>query len=111
MKILSVAILAAITGVLSLIVQQSPGVLTGKSMMLMFFGFVFVVIFSILAIFVYRDNLKMLTMTFDFVTIYAFVFLSTITGFAIAFAIHFYREGNRDAELLKRHHSRDTIKN
>ncbi|HEY9049483.1 MAG TPA: hypothetical protein VIN08_26475 [Ohtaekwangia sp.] len=60
LKILSVAVLATITGVLSLIIQQSPGVLTGKSMMLMFFGFVLVVIFSILAIFVYRDNLKML---------------------------------------------------
>ncbi|HEY9049484.1 MAG TPA: hypothetical protein VIN08_26480 [Ohtaekwangia sp.] len=50
-------------------------------------------------------------MTFDFVTIYTIVFLSTIVGFATAFAIHFYREGNRDAEIGKSRNSRNTIKN
>jgi hypothetical protein len=60
LKILSLTILATITGVLSLVVQSRPGVLTGKIMILIFFGLVVVTGFTILLIFVYRDSLKLL---------------------------------------------------
>jgi hypothetical protein len=60
LKILSIIILATITGVLSLLIQSPPGVLIGKMMILMFFGLLLAVIFTIFAIFVYRDSLSLL---------------------------------------------------
>lgn len=60
LKILSIVVLATITGVLSLIVQSRPGVLTGKMTILIFFGLVIVASLTILSIFVYRDSLKLL---------------------------------------------------
>jgi hypothetical protein len=60
LKILSIAILATITGVLSLVIQSQPGVLTGKMTILIFFGLVIVTVLTILAIFVYRDSVRLL---------------------------------------------------
>ena len=60
LKILSITVLATITGVLSLIVQSKPGILPGKMMILIFFGLVLAVVFTILAIFVYRDCVDLL---------------------------------------------------
>jgi hypothetical protein len=60
LKILSITILATMTGVLSVIVQARPGVLTGKMTILIFFGLVVITILTILVIFVYRDSLKLL---------------------------------------------------
>lgn len=60
LKILSIVVLATMTGVLSLIVQSRPGVLTGKMTILIFFGLVVVASLTTLSIFVYRDSLKLL---------------------------------------------------
>jgi hypothetical protein len=42
-------------------------------------------------------------MEFDIIDVTLIVFLSLLVGLIVAFAIHFYREGNRDEELLNRY--------
>jgi hypothetical protein len=60
LKILTLSILATITGVLSLIIETPAGVLKGKTMLLMFFGLILAAMFTFFAIFVYRDNVRLL---------------------------------------------------
>lgn len=60
LKILTLSILATMTGVLSLIVEAAPGILTGKKMVLIFFGVILTVGFGVFAIFVVVDNLRLL---------------------------------------------------
>jgi hypothetical protein len=39
---------------------------------------------------------------FDFITVFTFVFMSTILGFVIAFTIYAYRDLKSDEEYLNR---------